>query len=234
MSGKSISPKNSSPKNEARPIQSISDLTIEQRNANLGTERGNKMLRKSLEETGAGRSIVVDKDGNVIGGNHALVAWADMADPEDIVVVQTDGRKLVVVQRTDLDDDSDDPEVRDRTRALAYYDNRTNQVNLAWDFGIVLEDNASLDLAELGLWNPVEMEDIEAAFGAPPSIDDLRRQYGNPKETDFWPALRLRISPETMDRFAAYAAGLGAENDDQVLASLLDAAEGITGEGDRE
>ncbi len=50
----------------------LSDLSPDLRNANLGTERGHAMLERSLQETGAGRSILVDKHGKVIAGNKTL------------------------------------------------------------------------------------------------------------------------------------------------------------------
>ena len=42
------------------------------KNANKGTERGRYMVEASLRETGAGRSIVLDKDGRIIAGNKAF------------------------------------------------------------------------------------------------------------------------------------------------------------------
>ena len=53
-----------------------------------------------------------------------------MARPEDVIVVQTDGTKLVVVQRTDLDLESADPEVRAKAEKAAIYDNRP--ASLTW------------------------------------------------------------------------------------------------------
>ena len=50
----------------------LSDLTLDAKNANRGTQRGLKALTDSLQKYGAGRSILVDKDGNVIAGNKYL------------------------------------------------------------------------------------------------------------------------------------------------------------------
>ena len=91
-------------------------------NANAGTERGRAMVEESLRRYGAGRSILVDRNGNIIAGNTTHEAAIDIG-LTDAVVVQTDGRKLVVVQRTDLDIDSP------AGRALAVADNRTSEVS---------------------------------------------------------------------------------------------------------
>jgi DNA modification methylase len=102
------------------------------------------MVEASLTETGAGRSIVADKDGRIIAGNKTLEAWAGMGGA--VKVVETDGHELVVVQRTDLD--LSDP--KDKARKLAYYDNRAGQVGLEWDAEQLLADvNAGVDLAAM-------------------------------------------------------------------------------------
>jgi len=44
---------------EPKDIQSIADLRPDNANANLGTERGLRVLDDSLRECGAGRSILL-------------------------------------------------------------------------------------------------------------------------------------------------------------------------------
>ncbi len=122
-----------------RDIRSIDDLTPDARNANLGTERGRYMLEQSIREVGAGRSIVVDAEGCVIAGNKTLEVAEALGLP--IEVVRTDGTRLVVVQRDDLDLANGD----DKARRLAYFDNRSGQVGLEWDAAQMVAD------LELGL-----------------------------------------------------------------------------------
>jgi len=50
----------------------LSQLTPDTRNANKGTDRGRKLVKESLRKYGAGRSILIDKAGNVIAGNKTL------------------------------------------------------------------------------------------------------------------------------------------------------------------
>ncbi len=127
-----------------KPITQLSDLTPDQANANKGTERGRYMVEASLTETGAGRSIVADKDGRIIAGNKTLEAWAGMGGA--VKIVETDGQELVVVQRTDLD--LSDP--KGKARKLAYYDNRAGQVGLEWDAEQLLADvNAGVYLSAM-------------------------------------------------------------------------------------
>jgi DNA modification methylase len=104
----------------------LSTLIPDGRNSNRGSERGNQMIEDSLRQYGAGRSILLDKHGNIVAGNKTVENAAAIG-MEDVLVVQSDGTKLVAVQRTDLD--LADP----RTRQLAVADNRSSQVSLDWD-----------------------------------------------------------------------------------------------------
>lgn len=133
-----------------KAINSIADLQPDPRNANKGTERGAYMVTHSLEEYGAGRSILADAEGVVIAGNKTLQAAADLGIP--VRVVQTDGHELVVVQRTDLSLMDDDQ----RARLLAYADNRASEVGLEWDAGEIAFDlGAGMDLSGLFYENEI-------------------------------------------------------------------------------
>jgi hypothetical protein len=83
-------------------IKKLSDLKPDTRNANRGTKRGSEMIQASLKEYGAGRSIVLDKHGNIIAGNKTASGFGALGH-EDVLVVQTNGDQLVAVQRMDLD-----------------------------------------------------------------------------------------------------------------------------------
>lgn len=108
----------------------ITDFTPDPSNANQGTERGLRALDDSLSEVGLGRSIVVDKNGYIIAGNKTTERSVDSGF-EDAVVIETDGKQLVVVQRNDLDLLANDP--NNPARKLAYYDNRVAELDLSWD-----------------------------------------------------------------------------------------------------
>ena len=135
-----------------KPINDISDITPDKKNANKGTQRGRGLLEKSIRQYGAGRSIVVDKGGHVIGGNKTVDVAAQLDLP--VRVVETDGNELVVVQRTDLDLDSSEG------RGLAIADNRTGEMGLEWDTEALLDLSANgiVDLEQF--WKPDELEEL--------------------------------------------------------------------------
>ncbi len=185
-----------------KTISTIADLQPDPRNANEGTERGAYMVGHSLEQYGAGRSILADGQGVVIAGNKTLQAAADLGIP--VRVVETDGHELVVVQRTDLDLLGDD----DRARLLAYADNRASEVGLQWDAAeIALDLDAGIDLsglfqdfelAEIGIELATDEQDGVAAqtlveqFLIPPfSVLDARQGYWQERKR-VWLALGIQ------------------------------------------
>lgn len=106
----------------------IDKLVPDSGNLNLGSERGNYMIERSIRELGWGRPIVVDKNNQIIGGNHA-VEVAGQLGFEKVKIIETSGDEIVVHRRLDLDLSQDDP----KARLLSIADNRASQVSLHWD-----------------------------------------------------------------------------------------------------
>ena len=180
-----------------------SGICPDAKNANKGTERGRYMVEASLRETGAGRSILLDKDGRIIAGNKTFEAASDIGLP--VRVVETDGTELVAVKRTDLDLDDD----TGTARKLAYYDNRTSSVDLAWDVEQILADvNAGLDLS--GLWFEHELDGLLNGI-AGEVVDPAQEWQGMPEfEQEEAGALKtLKVHFVTKEDIAAFAALMG-------------------------
>ena len=124
----------------------IQTLVQDQHNFNKGTEEGARLMEKSFTELGAGRSILIDKDGHIIAGNKSQKA-AMAAGIKKVRVIESDGTELIAVKRTDISIDSKEG------RELALADNLTTQVNLAWD-NVELASVAAeqgIDLPDWGL-----------------------------------------------------------------------------------
>ena len=107
-------------------VVDIDSLRQDTHNFNRGTEEGQQLMERSFKELGAGRSILLDRDGNIIAGNKSQEA-ARKAGIKRVRIVETTGDELVAVKRTDIDIDSAEG------RLMALLDNLTTQVNLAWD-----------------------------------------------------------------------------------------------------
>lgn len=137
------------------------DFQEDPRNANKGTQRGNKMLETSIEQFGAARSIVADADGYIPAGNktrEALIA----AGMNKAIVIETDGHTPIVVKRTDWHLKDKD----NAARRYAYADNRVAEVDLEWDADALKADMA--EGVDLSSWFTAD-ELTELTY---PNLDD--------------------------------------------------------------
>lgn len=139
-------------------MANISDLRFDDKNFNQHTEYGMSLLEKSLRENGAGRSILIDKDNNIIAGNGIIEAAGNIG-LEDLQIVETDGTKIVAVKRTDVSLDSD------QGREMALADNATASADLEWDKDAISEyfskDDAEKWGVNLGWDDEKEIKDLD-------------------------------------------------------------------------
>lgn len=186
------------PKNENVSVKQakLSDLIPDDKNFNRGTQFGQHLIEKSLRENGAGRSILIDKNNRIIAGNKTTENAAAI-DMEDVIVVETDGTKLVAVKRTDIDLDSE------QGRNLALADNATSAANLEWD-----EDAIRAMQDELDNFNPenwgVELskkivEEANAMIGQA-SSNEATSNYSDDTSYDLKKLVRAEINPEIREK----------------------------------
>lgn len=138
-------------------MANISDLRFDDKNFNQHTEYGMSLLEKSLRENGAGRSILIDKDNNIIAGNGIIEAAGNIG-LEDLQIVETDGTKIVAVKRTDIALDSKEG------REMALADNATAAADLEWDKGNIEEvsEQFGIDPGDwISDWNKDEETEVE-------------------------------------------------------------------------
>ena len=107
-------------------MSKISDLKFDDKNFNKHSARGMGLLEKSLQQYGGGRSILIDKDNNIIAGN-GIIEAAGNVGLEDLQIVESDGTKIIAVKRTDIDLNSQ------IGREMALADNATAAEDLTWD-----------------------------------------------------------------------------------------------------
>ena len=132
-----------------KQILKAADLKQDSHNNRKHSDTNKKRIKKSIDEAGLGRSVVIDADGVLVAGN-GVQSVIDGNTP--VKVVETDGTELVVVKRTDLH--TGDP----RRKTLALADNATAD-NVDWDYEAIAED-WSQDAAEgWGVEWPKEEED---------------------------------------------------------------------------
>ena len=117
-------------------------VRVDPHNYRIHPDRNKELIRKSLSENGAGRSIVVDKTGASIGGSGVLEQAESLGLKKRII--ETDGSELVVVVRKDIA--PDDP----RRKQLALADNATTDQS-EWDFDALKADWTADDLEGWGI-----------------------------------------------------------------------------------
>lgn len=116
----------------------IADLKFDDKNFNCHTSYGMGLLEKSLRELGAGRSILLDKDNNIIAGN-GIVEAAGSVGLENVKIIETTGDEIVAVKRTDMTIDSKEG------REMALADNATANADLSWDEDNIKEQTEKWD-----------------------------------------------------------------------------------------
>jgi hypothetical protein len=124
-------------------IVPISDLVLDNKNANKGAKRGRKLIDESLKSFGAIRSVGLDKAQRIVAGNKTVEA-ARAQGYTHVAIIESDGKTLVAVQRNDIDLDT--PE----GRAAAIADNRTSELDLEWDNVVLTDLGKVLSLDKLG------------------------------------------------------------------------------------
>ena len=81
----------------------MSNITQDTRNYRKHSDRNKRLIEKSLRECGAGRSIIIDAGEKIIGGNGVFEQAKRLKIP--VRIIETDGKELVAIKRTDLKSD---------------------------------------------------------------------------------------------------------------------------------
>ena len=128
----------------------MNEIKFDKRNYRKHDKKNKSLIKKSLEKFGAGRSIVVDAEGEIIGGNGVYEQAQKLGLKTKIV--ETDGSELVVVKRTDLKTDDE------KRKALAVMDNSTSDTS-EFDLELLTADFSVDDLSDFGIKLPEEEEE---------------------------------------------------------------------------
>ena len=108
----------------------IKHLVSDKENRRKHTPRNVGMIADSLNKVGAGRSIVIDENNEILAGNATIEAAAE-AGITKLRVVESSGDEIIAVRRTGM--------TADQKRDLAIYDNRTGEL-AEWDVDQLMKD----------------------------------------------------------------------------------------------
>lgn len=125
-------------------------IKFDKRNYRKHNDKNKNLINKSLKECGAGRSIVIDNENEIIAGNGIYEQAQKLNIPTKII--ETDGTELVVVKRTDLNTNDE------KRKQLAIMDNSTSDSS-EFDLESL---QADFDVEQLQDWGlDVEFESLE-------------------------------------------------------------------------
>lgn len=135
-------------------MTTIKDLKFDDKNFNKHTEFGMSLLEKSLRENGAGRSILLDKDNNIIAGN-GIVEAAGQIGLENVKIVEATGDEIIAVKRTDISLNSE------KGREMALADNATAKADIVWDAENLKTEFDDDELQDWGVFPNTDFTDKE-------------------------------------------------------------------------
>jgi hypothetical protein len=140
---------------------SIDELRPDDKNFNIGTPEGKKLIQKSLQKFGAGRSILLDKNNRIIAGNKTAQGYRDIGG-SDVRVIDISPDELVALRRTDMDLDSPDG------REMALADNQTSAVDYVPNLPLIATtcQEMAVDAMEWGVPAVEPEEASQVSFSA--------------------------------------------------------------------
>lgn len=147
----------------------LKDLKQDKRNYRKHNKRNLELIKKSVDEVGLGRSVVIDSENEIICGN-GLVSTLDKNTK--VKVIETDGSELVVVKRTDLKTEDA------KRKQLAVMDNSTSDSS-EFDIDLLEEDFSVETLNDWGLDVDLKLDDKEIIEDEVPEQVETRCKSGD-------------------------------------------------------
>lgn len=129
-------------------------IKFDARNYRKHNDKNKELINKSLAECGAGRSILIDNEDEIIAGNGVYEQAKALNIP--VKIIETDGSELVVVKRTDLNTQDE------KRKRLAVMDNSSSDSS-EFDLELLSADFEVPDLQDMG----IDIPDIEVDYGEP-------------------------------------------------------------------
>ena len=147
----------------------LKDLKQDKRNYRKHNDRNISLIRKSVDDCGLGRSIVIDNENEIIAGN-GLVSAISKNTP--IKVIESTGKELIVVKRTDLSTKDE------KRKKLAVMDNSASDSS-EFDLELLKLDFDDFKLQEMGIDIETVEEETEIVEDEVPEEVETRCKKGD-------------------------------------------------------
>jgi hypothetical protein len=163
-------------------------------------------LKGVLEEVGWVQQVIVNKrTGNLIDGHLRCQLAA------------REGAKTIPVVYVDVSEDEEALVLAtlDPIGAMA----ATDKQKLDELFQDINSDNENVQKMI------AEIAEKEGVLGDLPTLDDLESKFGEPNERDFWPIVRVQVSPDTFAKFTALMASTPGADEAEKFDAIISGAE---------
>ena len=147
----------------------LKDLKQDKRNYRKHNDRNISLIRKSVDDCGLGRSIVIDNENEIIAGN-GLVSAISKNTP--IKVIESTGKELIVVKRTDLSTKDE------KRKKLAVMDNSASDSS-EFDLELLKLDFDDFKLQEMGIDIETTEEETEIVEDEVPEEVETKVKRGD-------------------------------------------------------
>lgn len=184
-------------------------ITGDKRNYRLHTQKNKELIEKSLLECGAGRSILIDNNEEIIAGNGIYEQAKALNIP--IRTIESDGSVLFAIKRTDLSTEDS------KRKQLAIMDNTTSDSS-EFDIEKLTEDFEKLELEDFGF--DETLLSFEADIEKNPSqfTFDNWRYADNTQNTEH----SIEENPYQMNRIFKIIINSSSEKEQREVTDILD------------
>ena len=126
-------------------------IKIDKNNYRLHNDKNKRIIKNSLKDLGAGRSILVDNENVLIAGNGVFEQAQELRLKTRII--ESDGTELIVVKRTDISTTDE------KRKLLALVDNHASDTS-EFDMDLILDEFSIEDL-EVWEFDNINLDNLE-------------------------------------------------------------------------
>ena len=182
--------------------ESLDNILFNPRNWRIHPLSQQDALKGVLEEVGWVQQVIINKrTGNLIDGHLRCQLAA------------REGNKTIPVLYVDIDEAEEELVLAtlDPIAGMA----ATDKAKLDRLFQDINSDNENVQKLIS------EIAEKEGVLGELPTLEELEEKYGEPDETQFWPVIRLQVSPETMAKYQSLMSSLPGNNKAEKFDALM-------------
>jgi hypothetical protein len=196
----------------------LENIKLDPDNPRAHPEENLVLLEHSAKHLGAGRSILIDENDQLLAGE-GFTTGAKRAGMKKAIVIDVEGDQVVAVRRKNL--------TEEQKREMKVIDNQSTILS-EWRTDQLLEILQGIpadELPQLGFDSDQLNYLLSLGEQKPPSLKDLEDQHGSADDSGvFGRAFEVRLSLPVHKEFSDMWAALAGASDDDKARWLIEAA----------